>query len=112
MPELITLWDLVFPVRQEVTQYINLPSLRLLPCNTPLVDNCHHLGYDGDLDTRTPLPGAAGNLILIQNLPILIGHIVNASLMQKRHNLRQVTMIIADTMEHRQISQYCFDGGC
>ena len=41
-----------------------------------LADDCPHLWYGCDLDTRTPLPGTADNLVLIQHLPILIGHIV------------------------------------
>ena len=50
-------------------QHLNTSTLRppgLLPDNTPLMDDCHHLRYGGDLDTRTPLPDAAGNLVLIQ----------------------------------------------
>ena len=68
-------------------QYINSSTPHLLPGATPLVDNRHHLGSGGGLDTRMPLPNAAGNLILIQHLPILIGHRANASLTQKCHNL-------------------------
>ena len=94
-PEYNTIWDLVFPNARRLPNTVTPRPPRLLPGTTPLVDHCHHGGYCGDLDTRTPLPSAASNLVLIQNLPILIRHIIDASLTQVCHNPRQVTQLVA-----------------
>src|SRR6266536_3876289 len=54
----------------------------------PLVDNFHHLRYGCNFDTRTSLVATTGDLVLIQDLPVPIRHIVNVSLMEKRLDLQ------------------------
>ena len=61
-----------------------------------LVDDFHHLRNCRALDTGPSLPHASGDLVVVQDPPILICRVVDASGTQECLDPRPVTMVVAD----------------
>ena len=82
------------------------PNCRSGSSSSPLADDRHHLGNRCDLDARTSLGAAGGSLVPIKDLPIAIGHIVDASLTEERLDPRRVTAIVAESLQNGQVGQH------